>query len=114
MTEQIRYGVYGQTDSVAGMTVAQVRQRYAASWGIPSHAVGYLGVSRCTDNYVIQPGETITFHRLPAHALHALPVPPEPEPEPEPLPPPTAKEMSEARQGLLRAAAMLEGPPAKR
>jgi hypothetical protein len=59
----LRYGVYNQPAPVSGKTVAEVRQQFAKIWGISSDAVAYKGKDKLDENYVIQPGDNLEFHR---------------------------------------------------
>lgn len=59
----LRYGVYHQNGSFVGMTVAQARQQLTNAWGIPGDATAYKGKVKMEDNYVIQPGDQLEFHR---------------------------------------------------
>lgn len=59
----IRFGVYSQPAPVSGKTVAEVRQQFAKIWGISNDAVAYKGKDKLDENYVIQPGDNLEFHR---------------------------------------------------
>lgn len=59
----IRFGVYGQPGSYAGMTIRQVRAELADLWQIPADAKGYKGKEVLSDDYVIQPNDVIDYHR---------------------------------------------------
>lgn len=59
----VKYGVYGQPGNYANKSVAQVRADLGNLWGIPADAAAYKGKERLEDNYVIQPGDQIEFHR---------------------------------------------------
>ena len=60
---QIRFGVYNQPGSHAGKTVKEVRDNYTKLWGIPSDASAYKGKDKLDENYVLQEGDNIEFHR---------------------------------------------------
>ena len=59
----IRYGVYGQPGSHAGKTVGEVRNQLSGAWSIPIDAKAHKGKVSLEDSYVIQPGDSIDFHR---------------------------------------------------
>lgn len=59
----VRYGVYNQPAPVSGKTVAQVREQFSKLWGISSDAIAYKGKDKLDENYVIQPGDNLEFHR---------------------------------------------------
>jgi hypothetical protein len=59
----IRFGVYNQPAPVAGKTVADVRAQFSKVWGISSDAVAYKGKDKLDENYVIQAGDNVEFHR---------------------------------------------------
>ena len=59
----VRYGVYSNTGNYAGKTVAQVRTELSHLWNVPNDAVGYRGKEKMADDYVLQPEDTIEFHR---------------------------------------------------
>lgn len=60
---QIRFGVYNQPGMHAGKTVKDVRDTQGKLWGIPADASAYLGANKVDENYVIQPGDNLEFHR---------------------------------------------------
>lgn len=60
---QIRFGVYNQPGNHAGKSVKDVRDSHGKLWGIPNDASAYLGSNKVEDNYVIQPGDNVEFHR---------------------------------------------------
>lgn len=62
-TAQIRFGVYNQPGNHAGKTVREVREVQGKLWGIPDDASAYLGSQKLEDNYEIQEGDNIEFHR---------------------------------------------------
>lgn len=62
-TAQIRFGVYNQPGNHAGKTVKEVRESHGKLWGIPADAAAYLGSNKVDDNYVIQAGDNLEFHR---------------------------------------------------
>lgn len=59
----VRYGVYGQPGNYAGKSVSQVRTDLGQMWGIPADAAAYKGKERLQDDYIIQAGDQIEFHR---------------------------------------------------
>lgn len=59
----IRFGVYNQPAPVSGKTVAEVRQQFGKIWGISNDAVAYKGKDKLDENYVIQAGDSVEFHR---------------------------------------------------
>lgn len=60
---QVRFGVYNNPGNHAGKTIAEVRQGFTRLWGIPNDAHAYNGRERLDENYVIQPGDNVEFHR---------------------------------------------------
>lgn len=60
---QIRYGVYNNPGNHAGKSVSDLRGQFSAMWGIPGDASAYKGKEKLADDYVIQPGDNIEFHR---------------------------------------------------
>ena len=59
----IRYGVYSQPAPVSGKSVAEIRQQFGKLWGISSDAIAYKGKDKLDENYVVQPGDNLEFHR---------------------------------------------------
>lgn len=59
----LRYGVYHQNGTFVGKTVSEVRTALSSAWGIPNDAAAYKGKVKMEDNYVIQPGDMLEFHR---------------------------------------------------
>lgn len=59
----IRYGVYNQPGGYAGQSVGDVRKQLGKLWSIPGDAQAYKGKTKLDENYIIQPGENIDFHR---------------------------------------------------
>jgi hypothetical protein len=59
----VRFGVYNQPSNIAGKTVSKAREQFSRLWGIPTDAVAYKGKDRLDENYVIQPGDNVEFHR---------------------------------------------------
>jgi hypothetical protein len=59
----LRYGVYSQPAPVSGKSVAEVRQQFSKLWGISGDAIAYKGKDKLDENYVIQPGDNVEFHR---------------------------------------------------
>ncbi|HJS83774.1 MAG TPA: hypothetical protein VJ742_13175 [Nitrososphaera sp.] len=62
-TSWLKYGVYHQPGQYANRTVAEVRQEYTPLWNIPGNATAYKGKQQLPEDYVIQAGDTIEFHR---------------------------------------------------
>lgn len=60
---RVRYGVHNQTGEIAGKTIGQVRAERARAWQLPSDAQAYKGTEKLSDDYMIQPGDNIEFHR---------------------------------------------------
>lgn len=60
---QIRFGVYNQPGNHAGKTVKQVRDSVGSLWGVPKDANAFVGKDKVGDDYIIQPGDNIEFHR---------------------------------------------------
>lgn len=63
VNSHVKYGVYGAPGDYAGKSVAEVRQQMASVWQVPNDAVAYKGKEKLDNNYVIQPGDQIEFHR---------------------------------------------------
>lgn len=59
----LRFGVYNQPTNVAGKSVKEARDQFSKIWGIPTDAVAYKGKDKLDENYVIQPGDNVEFHR---------------------------------------------------
>ena len=59
----VRYGVYTEPAPVCGKTIADVRQQFSKLWGISGDAIAYKGKDKLDENYVIQPGDNVEFHR---------------------------------------------------
>lgn len=59
----VRFGVYSQPSPVAGKSVKEAREQFGKLWGIPNDAVAYKGKDKLDENYVIQPGDNVEFHR---------------------------------------------------
>jgi len=59
----IRYGVNHQPGPYAGQTVGEVRKQLGRLWSIDTDAAAYKGKTKLDENYEIQPGETIQFHK---------------------------------------------------
>lgn len=57
------YGVYVESNQLAGKTVKDVRQAYARLWNIPADAVAYKGKAAMTEDYILEQGDTIEFFR---------------------------------------------------
>jgi len=59
----VRFGVYNQPGNIAGKSVKDARDQFSRLWGIPQDAVAYKGKDKLDENYVIQPGDNVEFHR---------------------------------------------------
>lgn len=59
----VRFGVYSQPSNVAGKSVKEAREQFSKLWGIPTDAIAYKGKDKLTEDYVIQPGDNVEFHR---------------------------------------------------
>ncbi len=59
----IRFGVYNQPTPISGKSVKDAREQFGKLWGIPSDAIAYKGKDKLDENYVIQPGDNVEFHR---------------------------------------------------
>jgi hypothetical protein len=59
----VRFGVYSQPSNVAGKSVKDAREQFGKLWGIPNDAIAYKGKDKLDENYVIQPGDNVEFHR---------------------------------------------------
>lgn len=59
----VRFGVYSQPSNVAGKSVKEAREQFGKLWGIPNDAIAYKGKDKLDENYVIQPGDNVEFHR---------------------------------------------------
>ena len=59
----IRFGVYNKPGNHAGKTVSGVRSELGKMWGVPADASAYVGKNKVDDDYVIQPGDQVEFHR---------------------------------------------------
>lgn len=60
---QVQFGIYKQPGNYAGKSVADVRAERAQLWGIPDDAHAYLGNTKLDENYEIQEGDAVEFHR---------------------------------------------------
>lgn len=59
---RVRYGVMNRVIT-AYMTVGEFRATYARAWRLPPDAEAYSGRFHLEDEYLIQPGDVIEFHR---------------------------------------------------
>jgi hypothetical protein len=59
----MKYGAYQQPGNHAGKTVAQIRTELSAIWNVPGDAQAFKGKTQMADDYVVQPGDSIEFHR---------------------------------------------------
>ena len=60
---QVRFGVYNNPGAHAGKSIAQIRNDLGKLWSIPGDATAYKGKDKLDENYVIQPGDNVEFHR---------------------------------------------------
>lgn len=60
---QVQFGIYKQPGQYAGRTIKEVRAERAQLWGIPDDAHAYLGNTKLEENYEIQEGDAVEFHR---------------------------------------------------
>lgn len=61
---QVKYSTFHETDGLfVGRTVAQLREARGDAWNIPADARAYKGRDVLDDNYVVQSGDTVEFHR---------------------------------------------------
>lgn len=59
----VRFGVYNQPGGYAGKKVSDVRKELGNLWKIPGDAQAYKGKTKVDENYIIQPGDVLDFHR---------------------------------------------------
>lgn len=59
----VKYGVYSQPGNFVGKTVDEVRKNLSAQWNIPTDASAFKGKEQMDASYVIQPGDSLEFHR---------------------------------------------------
>lgn len=59
----VRFGVYNQPAPIAGKSIKDTREQFGRLWGIPTDAVAYKGKDKLDENYVVQPGDNVEFHR---------------------------------------------------
>ena len=59
----VRFGVYNQPSPVTGKSVKDVSEQFVKICVIPTDAVAYKGKDKLDENYVIQPGDNVEFHR---------------------------------------------------
>jgi hypothetical protein len=57
------YGVYVESNNLAGKSVSEIRKNYARLWNIPGDAVAYKGKTAMGEDYTVQEGDTIEFFR---------------------------------------------------
>jgi hypothetical protein len=62
-TAHIRFGVYNQHGNFVGKSIQDIRTQYGQLWGIPTDATAFKGKDKMDDNYVVQPGDNLEFHR---------------------------------------------------
>jgi hypothetical protein len=61
---QVKYGSNGETDELfVGRTVGELRTARGDALNIPSDARAYKGSTLLNDDYVVQSGDVIEFHR---------------------------------------------------
>lgn len=60
----VQYSMYTQSnEAFVGRTVAEVRNAMAEHWGIPSDSDALKGKTRLPEDYIIQAGDNVQFHR---------------------------------------------------
>lgn len=59
----LRFGVYNQPTNVAGKSAQEAREQFSKIWGIPNDSIAYKGKDKLDENYIIQPGDNVEFHR---------------------------------------------------
>lgn len=60
----VSHGIYAERLPVAGMTVGEIRARFADRFDIPPGALAILSGQIVTDDIAVGPGELLTFsHR---------------------------------------------------
>jgi hypothetical protein len=59
----VRFGVYNQPSNVGGKSIKEAREQFSKLWGIPTDAVAYKGKEKLSEDYVIQAGDNVEFHR---------------------------------------------------
>ncbi|MFZ4104864.1 hypothetical protein [Flavobacterium sp.] len=59
----VRFGVYNQPAPIAGKSIKDTREQFGRLWGIPTDAIAYKGKDKLDENYVVQPGDNVEFHR---------------------------------------------------
>jgi hypothetical protein len=61
---KIRYGVYDQQVPAGNnLNVGAIRSNYQTMWSMPKDADAYINGEKKADDYVIQPGDQVEFHR---------------------------------------------------
>ncbi len=58
-----KYGVQTQPTPFVGRTVGECRSSLKNAWDIPDDAQAYIGKQALEDDYVVKPGDEITFHK---------------------------------------------------
>lgn len=60
----IRYGIFNQPGNHAGKTVGEIRKTTGSLWNLPEDSNAFVGgTNKVGDDYVIQPGDNVEFHR---------------------------------------------------
>lgn len=62
-TVRLRFGGYSSNAPLVGKTIAEARVSASAQWGTPGDAKAFKGKEQLEDNYVLQPGDEIEFHK---------------------------------------------------
>lgn len=58
-----RYGVYANPGPFVGRNIAEVRTHLGGLWSVPPDATAFKGFQKLNDNYIVQKGDQIEFHR---------------------------------------------------
>ena len=59
----IRYGIHKQEGDYSGNSVSDIRTNVADVWRLPKDAVAYVNKEPVGDDYTMQPGDKLQFHR---------------------------------------------------
>jgi len=59
----IKFGVFSNPGSHAGKSISQVRAEQGKLWGVPTDAAAHVGKTAVSEDYVIQEGDNVEFHR---------------------------------------------------
>jgi len=61
---QIKYAGFAEADTLfVGQSISAVRDARGDAWSIPSDAKAFRGKDQLDENYIIQSGDVIEFHR---------------------------------------------------